>query len=31
MLTYIKSYKLMAKFINYKEIYNKTKELISII
>lgn len=31
MLTYIKSYKLMSKFINYKEIYKKTKELISII
>ncbi|EQE48946.1 hypothetical protein QC9_1821, partial [Clostridioides difficile CD39] len=31
MLTYIKSYKLMAKFINYKEIYRKIKELISII
>lgn len=31
MFTYIKSYKLMAKFIKYKEIYRKTKELISII
>ncbi len=31
MFTYIKSYKLMAKFINYKEMYKKTKELIRVI
>lgn len=31
MFTYIKSYKLMVKFMNYKGIYKKTKELISVM